>query len=253
MSPDSDDRHGGHGALFWLFTGMRNLLSLPALILLTSIVGFSAFALESGLTRAEAVFMSLAVWALPAQVILIGTMAGGANIAACFLAVTLSSIRMTPMVASVIPEMRTKRTPIWLLLILSHFIAITSWVFAITTLRNVPREYRAIYFAGFGVTLTLTGTLVVALFYGLAATFPPFVAGVLFFMTPVYFIASIWASAHQPVVKFAFVAGVVLGPSLTLLTPEFDVLYAGIGGGSIAYLIDRIRRKRKPAGAGAAR
>lgn len=241
VMPESNDR----GGLFWFFTGMWKLVSLPALILLVSVVGFSAFALESGLTRAEAVFMSLAVWALPAQVILVGTMASGANIAACFLAVTLSSIRMTPMVASVIPEMRTQKTPTWLLLFLSHFVAITSWVFAITTLRTVLREYRAIYFAGFGVTLTLTGTLVVAIFYGVASAFPPFVAGVLFFLTPVYFNASIWASAHQPVVKIAYIMGVVLGPSLTLLTPEFDVLYAGIGGGTIAYLIDRVRRKRK--------
>ncbi|MGK9055076.1 AzlC family ABC transporter permease [Xaviernesmea oryzae] len=249
MSPDSDDR----SALSWFFTGMRGLVSLPALILLTSIVGFSAFALESGLTRAEAVFMSLAIWALPAQVILIGSMASGANIAACFLAVTLSSIRMTPMVASIIPEMRTKRTPIWALLILSHFIAITSWVFAITTMRNVPRQHRAIYFAGFGVTLTLTGTLVVAVFYGIASSFPPVVAGVLFFLTPVYFIASIWASARQPVVKLAFVMGVALGPLLALVTPEFDVLYAGIGGGTIAYLIDRSRRRKKRMVKGAAR
>ncbi|MEQ1407818.1 AzlC family ABC transporter permease [Neorhizobium sp. Rsf11] len=248
MSPESD-----RSALSWFFTGMRGMISLSALILMTSIVGFSAFALESGLTRAEAVFMSFAIWALPAQVILVGTMASGANIAACFLAVTLSSIRMTPMVASVIPEIRTRRTPTWALLILSHFIAITSWVFAITTLRNVPREYRAIYFAGFGVTLTTCGTLVVATFYGIASSFPPVVAGVLFFLTPVYFNASIWASARQPVVKLAFVMGVVLGPLLALVTPEFDVLYAGIGGGTIAYLIDRIRRKKKRRGAGGMR
>ncbi len=249
MSPDSDDR----SALSWFLTGMRGMLSLPALILMTSIVGFSAFALESGLTRAEAVFMSFAIWALPAQVILVGTMASGANIAACFLAVTLSSIRMMPMVASVVPEMRTKRTPTWLLLILSHFVAITAWVFAITTLRNVPRQHRAVYFAGFGVTLTTSGTLVVAIFYGIAASFPPLIAGVLFFLTPVYFNASIWASAGQPVVKLAFVMGVILGPLLALVTPEFDVLYAGIGGGTVAYLIDRWRRKRRRAEKGGVR
>lgn len=249
MSPDSDDR----SALSWFLTGMRGMLSLPALILMTSIVGFSAFALESGLTRAEAVFMSFAIWALPAQVILVGTIASGANIAACFLAVTLSSIRMMPMVASVVPEMRTKRTPTWLLLILSHFVAITAWVFAITTLRNVPRQHRAVYFAGFGVTLTTSGTLVVAIFYGIAASFPPLIAGVLFFLTPVYFNASIWASAGQPVVKLAFVMGVILGPLLALVTPEFDVLYAGVGGGTVAYLIDRWRRKRRRAEKGGVR
>ncbi len=239
MSLDSD-----RGALHWLLAGMRGIFSLPALILLTSIVGFSAFALESGLSRAEAVFMSFAIWALPAQVILVGSMVGGANIAACFLAVTLSSIRMAPMVASIVPDLRTSRTPTWALLMLSHFVAITSWVFAITTLKKVPRDYRAVYFAGFGVTLTTCGTLVVAVFYGMAQSFPPLVAGVLFFLTPVYFNASIWASARQPVVKIAFVMGMLLGPALALVTPEFDVLYAGIGGGTLAYFLDRLRRKK---------
>jgi predicted branched-subunit amino acid permease len=233
-----------HGSLHWFFRGMRGVISLPAIILMTSYVGFSAFALESGLTRGEAVVMTLFVWALPAQMILIGTMSGNAHIAASFLAVTLSSIRMMPMVASIMPEMRTQKTPVGILLFLSHFIAITSWVFASTYLSKVPRQHRVVYFAGFGITLTLTNALLVGVSYGIVSQFPPLVAAALFMLTPVYFISSIWASARQPVVKLAFVIGVVMGPVLALVTPEFDVLYAGIGGGSVAYLIDRVRRKR---------
>jgi predicted branched-subunit amino acid permease len=236
---------GSRHKLKWFLRGMRGILTLPALILMTSYVGFSAFALESGFTRVEAVVMTLGVWALPAQMILIGTMVGGANIAASFLAVTLSSIRMMPMVASVVPEMRTPKTPIWILLFLSHFIAITSWVFATTRLRDVPREHRVIFFAGFAVTLTCTNALIVGISYGVVSRFPPLVAGALFMLTPVYFISSIWASAKQSVVKIAFIAGVVLGPLMALVEPEFDVLYAGIGGGSVAYLLDRHLRRRR--------
>lgn len=231
----------------WFLAGMRGVLSLPALILMTSYVGFSAFALESGLTRGEAVAMTLGIWALPAQMILIGSMLGGANIAASFLAVTLSSIRMMPMVASIVPEMRTPKTPVWMLLFLSHFIAITSWVFASTHLREVPRQHRVVFFAGFGVTLTLTNALIVSVSYGIVSQFPPIVAGALFMLTPVYFISSIWASAKQPVVKLAFVVGVVLGPLLAIVVPKFDVLLAGIVGGTAAYLVDRHRRRRRQA------
>ncbi len=123
----------------WFFRGMRGIFSLPSLILMTSFVGFSAFALESGVQRGEAVFMTLVIWALPAKMILIGSMVGGANLAACFLAVTLSSVRMMPMVASIVPEMRGAKTPTWILLFLSHFVAITAWVFAT---QNLSR-YRA--------------------------------------------------------------------------------------------------------------
>lgn len=236
-------------ALFWFLSGMRGITSLPALILMTSFVGFSAFAFEAGITRGEAIFMTISIWALPAKMILVGMMASGAHIAACFVAVTLSSIRMMPMVASIVPEMRTERTPTWVLLLLSHFIAITAWVFAIQRLKDVPQAYRTAFFAGFGITLTLTNTLIVAICYGLVETFPPVVSGALFMLTPVYFLASIWATARQPVVKLAFVVGLVAGPVMALVEPGFDVLYAGIGGGTVAYLLDRfLLRRRNPAG-----
>ncbi|MEB2843684.1 branched-chain amino acid ABC transporter permease [Rhizobiales bacterium RZME27] len=232
------------GNLGWFLTGMRGIISLPAFILMTSYIGFSAFALESGLTRGEAVAMTLGIWALPAQMILVGSMLGNAHIAASFLAVTLSSIRMMPMVASIMPEMRTKKTPLPILLFVSHFIAITSWVFASRHLRDVPRNHRVAFFAGFGMTLTLTNTLIVGVSYGVVSQFPPVIAGALFMLTPVYFISSIWASAVQPVVKIAFVIGIVAGPTLALVVPGFDVLVAGIGGGTVAYLIDRRRRRK---------
>lgn len=241
----SAEQRTERGGLNWFLTGMRGVLSLPAIILMTSYVGFSAFALQAGLTRTEAVAMTLGIWALPSQMILVGSMLGGANIAASFLAVTLSAIRMMPMVASIMPEMRTKKTPVWLLLFLSHFIAITSWVFASTRLRDVPREHRVAFFAGFAMTLTLANTAVVGISYGIVSQFPPVVAGALFMLTPVYFISSIWASARQPVVKFAFIIGVISGPLLALVVPQFDVLIAGIGGGTIAYLADRYRRHRQ--------
>lgn len=231
---------------------MRGITSMPALILMTSFVGFSAFAFEAGITRGEAIFMTISIWALPAKMILVGMMASSAHVAAIFLAVTLSSIRMMPMVASIVPEMRTEKTPVWLLLLLSHFIAITAWVFAIQRLKDVPREHRATFFAGFGMTLTLTNTLIVAVCYGVVEGFPPLVSGALFMLTPVYFLASIWATARQTVVRLAFVIGVVSGPLVAMLAPGFDVLYAGIGGGTVAYLVDRywIRGRRPATGPG---
>jgi predicted branched-subunit amino acid permease len=245
--PMSAEQRIERGGLSWFLTGMRGVLSLPAIILMTSYVGFSAFALEAGLTRSEAVVMTLGVWALPSQMILVGSMLGGANIAASFLAVTLSAIRMMPMVASIVPEMRTSKTPVWLLLFLSHFIAITSWVFASTHLKEVPKAHRVSYFAGFAMTLTLSNTAIVGISYGIVSQFPPVVAGALFMLTPVYFISSIWASARQPVVKLAFVIGIVSGPLLALVVPQIDVLVAGIGGGTIAYLADRYRRRKQSA------
>ncbi len=237
--------HADAPSFRWFLQGARGIFSLPAFILMTSFVGFSAFALESGVSRGEAMFMTAAIWALPAKMILIGMMASGANVLAVFLAVTLSSIRMMPMVASLVPELRGSRTPTWLLLILSHFVAITAWVFAMGNLKHVPREARVSYFAGFGLTLVAANTVLVGLSYGIVSTFPPAVAGILFFLTPVYFVGSIWASARHSVVKIAFVIGVISGPLLAVVTPGFDILIAGIGGGTLAYLIDRFVVRRR--------
>lgn len=244
--------HADDASFRWFLQGARGIFSLPAFILMTSFVGFSAFALESGVSRGEAMFMTAAIWALPAKMILVGMMASGANVLAVFLAVTLSSIRMMPMVASLVPELRGSRTPTWLLLILSHFVAITAWVFAMGNLKHIPREARVSYFAGFGLTLVAANTVLVGLSYGIVSTFPPAVAGILFFLTPVYFVGSIWASARHSVVKIAFVIGVVAGPLLAVVTPGFDILIAGIGGGTLAYLIDRFVVRRR-AGAVASR
>ncbi|MDI6836386.1 MAG: AzlC family ABC transporter permease, partial [Rhizobiaceae bacterium] len=126
-------------------------------------VGFAAFALEAGISRGAAMFMTLMVWALPAKMILTGMLPSGAHILAIIVAVSLSSIRMMPMVASLVPEIRTPRTPVWLLLFLSHFIAITAWVFTTQHIGAVPREHRTVYFAGFAITLTLTNTLLVGI------------------------------------------------------------------------------------------
>lgn len=235
-------------SLHWFAQGMRCIFSLPALILMMSFVGFSAFAVESGVTRGEAVFMTLSIWALPAKVILVGSMASGAGLLACFLAVTLSSIRMMPMVASLIPDLRSAKTPTWKLLLISHFVAITAWVYASQHVVNVPREHRVAWFAGVGSTLSLVNTAIVAICYGVVTSFPPAVAGVLFFVTPVYFIGSIWISSRQLVTKIAFAVGVFGGPLMAIIAPEFDILIAGIGGGTLAYLIERylVRPMRRP-------
>lgn len=232
-------------ALYWFLQGTRGILSLPAFILMGSCAGFAALALESGLTRGHAVLMTAGIWALPAQIILTGAMHSGLNVAAAFLAVTFSSIRFMPMLAALVPELRSERTPLWKLLVVSHFTAITSWVFAIRHVRDVPREHRMVWFTGFAVPLTAINTLIVALGYGVLSAFPPILSAVLAFMTPVYFLLSMWGSARDAMARTAFVTGLVLGPAVTPFAPHLDIFYAGIGGGTAVYLLDRWRRKMK--------
>ncbi|WP_377288535.1 AzlC family ABC transporter permease [Rhizobium sp. SG2393] len=239
----TETRDGSPG--YWFFRGAAGLFSLPGIILMLSFVGFAAFCVETGMPRDQVVFMVGIVWALPAKMILVSSIASGANIAAAFLAVTLSSIRMMPMVAALVPEIRGEKTRTLSLLALSHTVAITAWVYAMQRVPEVPRERRVVFCAGLGITLVLANMILVGIVYNLVVTFPPILAGCLFFLTPVYFLASIWASARQRVIHVALVVGLIMGPVATLLAPEIDILITGIGGGTIAWAIERAMRQRE--------
>ncbi|MEW9615433.1 AzlC family ABC transporter permease [Shinella sp. S4-D37] len=233
--------------IHWFLLGMRGIFSLPAIILMLSFVGFAAFTAEAKVPVEQVMFMTGIVWALPAKVILVGSMLSDAHVATAFLAVTLSSVRMMPMVAALVPEIRTRRTPTFLLLVISHFVAITAWVFAMQKVREVPRGGRVAFFAGFGVTLTLSNVVLVGLAYGAVSEFPPLVSGCLFFLTPVYFLTSIWISARHQVIYWALGIGLVLGYVFAVIAPQYDILLTGLVGGTLAWWGERALRRREAA------
>lgn len=232
----------------WFVQGMRGIWSVPAIMLMLSFVGFAAFTAEGGIPVEQVMFMTGMVWALPAKVILVGSMLSGANIVTAFIAVTLSSVRMMPMVAALVPEIRNRKTPTWLMLVLSHFVAITAWVFAMERGHKVPREGRVAFFAGFSVTLTSANIVLVGVAYFLVTQFPPLIGACLFFLTPVYFLTSIWVSARHRVVYWALGIGLVLGAVFHEIAPDFDILLAGLVGGTLAWLGERHLRLRQKGG-----
>lgn len=226
----------------WYLRGVRAAISVPGLILCTAFIGFAGLAKEAGFSMAQAVFMTGVVWALPAKVVLVGAVLSGSSLAGAAFAVALSSVRLTPMVAALVPEMRGPRTPRWVLYALSHFVAVTSWVIAMERLRDVPRAMRTTYYAGLGSTLVLMNTAVVAAVYVLADRLPPIAAAALFMLTPIYFLTSLWGSARESASQLAMALGLILGPIFHRLVPGFDLLAAGLIGGFLAFGVHRLRR-----------
>ena len=235
MSDQSTDR----GQWYWFLRGVRGIISIPAFILMSAFVGFCGFAFEAGIPFGQTLFMTAAVWALPAQFVLIGAMLAGASLPAAALAVALSSMRLMPMVAALVPVIRTKSTPTWLLLLVSHFVAVTAWVFTMERVPNVPRDHRVAFFTGFGLTISLANVVLVGVTYGVISHLPAMVAGGLFFLTPVYFLNSIWASARTSEIHYAMIVGLLLGPLFHIANPEIGLLLAGLVGGTIAFAIER--------------
>ena len=223
----------------WVLRGVRAAWSMPGIILIAAFVGFAGLARESGLTMAQTVFMVGIVWALPAKVVLTGSILSGTSLAGAALAVTLSSVRLMPMVVALTPELRAPKTRSWVLYVLSHIIAVTAWVIAMERFAHVPRERRTAFFAGLGATLIATNMAVTAIVFVTAGAFPPLLSAALFFITPLYFTTSLWGSARERAGHFAMVFGLALGPVCRMLFPGIDLLVAGIVGGVAAYGLHR--------------
>lgn len=237
----------GRHRVRWFLRGYARIFSVPALLLMSSFVGFAGLAIESGITVWQAMFMTVTIWALPAKVVLIGAVSAGATLPAVALAVGLSSVRLMPMVVALLPELKGPKTGSLTLMALCHFVAVTAWVMAMEELRHMPRDLRTSYFAGIGTALVLTNTLVVAAVFLLSASFPPVVFATLFMLTPMYFLTSLWRSARERAGQAAMVLGIVLFPLFHHVAPGYDLLATGILGGLAAFGIHRMQRRAKVA------
>lgn len=231
----------------WFRRGVRAAFALPLIMLLAAHVGFAGLAREAGMTLAQTVFATGIVWALPANVVLVGAIIGGAGLPAAAFAVALSSIRLTPMVVALVPEMRATRTRTWVLYLLSHFVAVTSWVIAMQAIRDVPRDMRTAWYAGLGGTLVLMNMAAVGIAFALAGDLPPLASAALLLLTPIYFLTSLWSSARERAGYVAMVLGLALGPLFHVWTPGFDLLAAGLVGGIAAFAYHLASRRWRAA------
>lgn len=235
--------------LHWFFKGARGVASLPAIILMSSFIGFAAFAREAGFSLGETMFMVGTIWALPSHLVLVGGVIAGASTLTIVIGVMLASVRLMPMVMAQVPILRGEKTSRSTLLFLSHFIAITSWVFMQARYDKIPRDARAVYFAGFAIPVMMLCTILVGFTHALAGQFPPILAAALFFLTPVYFLTSLWGAANLLSDKWAMILGLALGPIFHLFWPEVDILLAGAVGGCVAFLLGILveaRRRKLP-------
>lgn len=229
----------------WFLKGASGIASIPAVILMCTFIGFASFAREAGFSLGETVFMVGTIWALPSHLVLVGGVIAGASAFTIVIGVLLASVRLMPMVMAQIPILKGPNTSRWTLFFLAHFIAITSWVFLQEHYKQVPQNARTSFFAGFAITISSACTVLVAITYVLAGTFPPILAAALFFLTPIYFLTSLWRAAWLLSDKWAMVLGLILGPLFHLMFPEGDILLAGGIGGVIAFTIYRLQKRRK--------
>jgi len=224
------------------FGGVKSALaSVFFLVLAGTYIGMGALAHDFGFSSWWLVLSTVLVWAAPAQVILISALgAGSAHIEAA-IAVTLSAIRLFPMVVALLPLLRGEGTRLRDLLLPTHFTSVSMWVESIRLLPGVPRKRRIAFCNGLSVGYMSTAASFGFVGYHLAAELPPLFAGSLLFLTPLSFLLSTARNAKAMMDKLALVLGLLLGTILTATNVQLDLLWTGIGGGTLAYIVHRLR------------
>lgn len=225
------------------FGGFRSAwLSVFAYVLFGTYVGIGALAYDFNFSLAWVTWSTLLVWAGPAQVILISTLGGGAQLIEVAIAVGLSGVRLLPMVVSLMPILRGPQTRTWQLLLPAHFTAVSMWVESMRLAPLMPVERRIPFCNGIASGYMMAAMIGTVAGYYLAARLPLLLTAALLFLTPMSFLVSITRNSSLLVDRLALILGLVIGPILAFRNVELDVMWAGIAGGTIAYVADRIRR-----------
>jgi predicted branched-subunit amino acid permease len=224
--------------------GARHGISVPALVLFASYTGFGALLQGVGFPLGAGVLSTLLIWALPAQVILVGGLVAGTALPALAFAIGLSSMRLLPMVVSVAPYMRGGRRSTFFELLCAHYVAMTLWVEGLRLLPHLPGEARVPFTLGLGnmlIGVSMSGTVVG---YLMASSLSGPLAAVLLFLTPLSFSVLMVRNATAFTDWLALAAGFLIMPFAVQLDGGLDLLVAGVGGGSLAYAVGRWHRRR---------
>ncbi|MCK0210020.1 AzlC family ABC transporter permease [Starkeya koreensis] len=229
---------------YWFLRGMLASLQVPGLVLIVTFVGFGGLLHDLGFPVGAGILSTVLVWALPAQVILIGGLAAGSSLPALALAVCLSGVRLLPMVVSLMPLMRGPRPSLWRELVCAHFVAVTLWVEGFRLLPKVDVAGRPAFAVGLGLGLSLLSAFGTAIGFFLSHMLPGPLAVALLLLTPISFTILLVRNARHTVDWLAIGFGTAIIPLAADAPGGLDLFWAGVGGGTLAFLIDRYRPGR---------
>jgi predicted branched-subunit amino acid permease len=227
----------------FLYGGRTALTSVFAFVITVTYIGFGALAHDYGFSVGWAMLSTALVWAGPAQVILVTALGAGALIETA-VAVGLSSVRLLPLVVALIPLVKGERTRPWQLVVPAHFWAVSVWVEAMRCTPALPREHRLAFCNGLGTVLVTLGVVATGAGYYLQAALPVLFGAAAMFITPISFLTSTARNARLLLEKAALGLGLAIGPLLAFSKIDFDLLWTGVIGGTLAYGIHRFARSR---------
>lgn len=229
-----------------LRTGAREALGVPAAVLGAGFLGYGSLAADAGYSVWLTLAATLAIWALPGQLVLMEMQAGGAAVAATVLAVSLSAARFLPMTLTLLPLMRNdSRRRLWQFLLAAQLVSMTTWAVAMRRFDNMDVESRWHYFLGFSAVCIGSAAFFAVIGQLLIGALPPLARFGLALLTPLYFFVTLVGEARSRASITALVCGATTALALHAVAPSWSLLGAGFIGGTAAWLLQRTHARRR--------
>jgi predicted branched-subunit amino acid permease len=210
-------------------------------VLFGTFIGYGALCHDLGFSLAWGIASTVLIWAGPAQVIVATALGSGLPAAEAAVAVTLSGVRLLPMVAALLPVIKTPTTRFWHLLLPAHLTAVSVWVEGLRMSPRLPRERRVAFCNGLGIGMMVAALVATVLGFTLAQRLPPLFAATVLFLTPMSFLVSITRNSRELVDRLAFGLGLVLTPIFALAKFDLALLIGGVLAGTVAFAVHRLR------------
>lgn len=236
------NRFANRREAFW--SGIRDALGAPVLVLFAGMVGFGAMGRTHGFDAWMTGLTSLLMFALPGQVVMLEMFISGSSLLAIGFAVTLTSTRFVTMVVTLFPQFH-RRDRNLLLYVWVHMLAMTAWAVSMREFPRMSPQHRLNYFIGLALPCWLISPLGTVLGYFVAGWVPTAVTLGLVFINPLFFLLTFtdvkpWAN------RIAIGLGCLLGPLFFVWDADSSLLVTGLVAGTAAYLIDRRWLRPRP-------
>ena len=218
--------------------GVRDAFGVPFIVLLASMTAFGSLARDSGLSIEIALVSTIGIWALPGQIVFAELYAAGSDALALILAVSLANARFFPMVMSILPLLRDEAGQTARLYLYAQLLSAQTWAYCRRVFPGLPHYTRRFYFLAFALSILTISMVSTALGYLLTSALPRPLALSLVLINPIFMLLLLADSRSRSVI-FALATGVLVGPVMHLVAPNWGLLITGVLVGTIGFAMDR--------------
>lgn len=217
---------------------MLDAISLPAFILLFTMMGFGSLARGAGFGAEMAALASLLIWGLPGQLAMVELTATGQGIIAIVFACSLANARFLPMVVSFVPAMSRGRSSLGGMLLDAQLLSINSWAVCLREFPSISPEYRHRYYVTFASSILLAAVIGTLIGYHGSVFLPAVVMLGLVFISPLFF-GLVLVAVPGRAQRFSMILGCATISIAHTLFPSVDLLVTGFVGGSVGFAVGR--------------